>query len=233
MLSTLAERDRRPEVMDDPGLDPAAHRAALRGLARINRFSCSDAILWPAIRELARTHGKLRVLDVATGAGDVPIGLWQRAERAGLNVAFAGCDLSPTALDHARANARNAGADVQFFRHDAIGESFAEPYDVVTSSLFLHHLDDAQAIAVLGHMQAAAQRCVLVNDLTRSKSGYALAWLGCRLLTRSWVVHTDGPLSVRAAFTAVEATALANRAGLHPLAVTKHWPFRFLLRWDR
>jgi len=233
MLSTLAVRDRRPEVMDDPTLDPAAHRAALRGLARLNRWSRSDAILWPAIAKLAKAKGPLRVLDVATGAGDVPLGLWRRAKRAGLDVSFAGCDLSATALDHARENARKAGAEVQFFLHDAIGQPLPDGFDVVTSSLFLHHLEEEQAVVVLGRMRAAAARSVMVNDLSRSRVGYVLAWLACRMLTRSWVVHTDGPLSVRAAFTPDEAAKLAENAGLLPATVTDHWPFRFLLKWDR
>ena len=49
----LRHRDRRPELMDDPGLDPAAHRLALAGLARLNRVSRSAAAVWPAVRRLA------------------------------------------------------------------------------------------------------------------------------------------------------------------------------------
>ena len=53
----LARRDRQPELMDDPALDPAEHRVALAALARINRISRSAGILWPAVKELARFLG--------------------------------------------------------------------------------------------------------------------------------------------------------------------------------
>src|SRR5918912_1375115 len=84
----LSRRLLRPEVMDQPGLDPRRHAHALRGLARINFWSGSAGILWPDLAALARETAPrpLRVLDVATGGGDVPIRLWRRARRAGLDL---------------------------------------------------------------------------------------------------------------------------------------------------
>ena len=77
----LARRECIPELMDDPALDPAEHRRALAGLARLNRVSDSPGVLWPAVRELAR-GGPVRVLDVATGSGDVPRALAAKAAAA-------------------------------------------------------------------------------------------------------------------------------------------------------
>src|SRR5437764_159157 len=106
-LASLARRHRMPELMDQPGLDSVQHALALRGLARINRFSGSDRILWPAIAALARAESgrPIRVLDIATGGGDVPIRLGQRARRAGVPLELCGVDASATAIEHARANA--------------------------------------------------------------------------------------------------------------------------------
>jgi SAM-dependent methyltransferase len=186
----------RPEEMDQPGLSPARHVAALRGLARINFFSRADAILWPPLAERARRHGPLRVLDVACGGGDVPLRLSRRARQAGLDLRLEGCDLSPVAVDFARRQAQRAGAEVRFFVHDALGGPPLPDCDAVVCSLFLHHLDDGQAIALLRRMAQAARRLVLVNDLLRSRAGLALAYVATRLLTLSPIVHTDGPRSV-------------------------------------
>src|SRR4051794_15613738 len=101
--------------MDQPELPAAEHVQALVGLARINWFSGSAGILWPALRTAARGAGRtLRVLDVATGAGDVPIRLWHKARRAGLEVEFSGCDCSERALEFARHRAAQANAKVRF-----------------------------------------------------------------------------------------------------------------------
>src|SRR5207253_4164581 len=101
------------------------------------------------------------------------------------------------------------------------------------ASLFLHHLDERQAIELLRAMACSARRLVLINDLVRSRTGYILAYLGTRLLSASDVVHTDGLRSVEAAFTLEELRALARRAALDRVRVTRHWPCRVLLEWER
>ena len=67
--STLARRERIPELMDDPGLDPAEHRHALAGLARINRLSRSVAVLWPPVAALARRTADDVFIPFAIGGG--------------------------------------------------------------------------------------------------------------------------------------------------------------------
>ena len=231
----LRHRRRQPEVMDRPDLDPERHVHALQGLERINRWSGSGGILWGAIRPLARETGAhpLRVLDVATGAGDVAVGLWHRARRAGLALHVEGCDLSPRALEYARGRAEQQGADVEFFPLDALNGEIPARYDVIVCSLFLHHLDEDQAVSLLRRMARAANRMVLVNDLARSPAGLVLAYLGTRLLSMSPVVQVDGPVSVRAAFSLEEVGALAEQAGLAGATVERRWPCRFLLTWRR
>ena len=117
---------------------------------------------------------------------------------------------APTAIDEARR--RQPG--IEFFVHDALQASLPSGFDVVSCSLFLHHLDNDSVVSLLANMEAAAQRLVLVNDLSRSRFNFVGVWLATRLLTLA-IVHFDGPASVRSAFTPAEAIALAARAGLH------------------
>ncbi len=232
-LSALDRRLRRAEIMDQEDLDPRAHEAALRGLERINRLSGSNGVLWREVCELFRTAPArpLRLLDVATGAGDVPLRLWRWARRTGLPLEVAGCDRSAVAVAHAQRRARELGAQVTFFPCDVFRDPLPADFDVLTSSLFLHHLDEAEAVTVLRALAAAARRLVLVNDLERSLPGLLLAVAGTRLLSRSPVVHHDGPWSVAAAFTVPEARRLARAAGLTGARVTRCWPWRWLLTW--
>ncbi|HVS40044.1 MAG TPA: methyltransferase domain-containing protein [Gemmataceae bacterium] len=233
MLS-LRRRQRRPEIMDQADLQPARHVGALCGLARVNFLSGSAGILWPPLRDLARRLGRpIRILDAASGGGDVPLRLWRRARRAGLDFRIDGCDRSPFAVEHARIRAAAAGADVGFFVADVLSGPALTDYDVVMCSLFLHHLGEEEAVDFLRWAAATAAHRVLVNDLERSSLGLALAHVAVRLLTASDVVHTDGPRSVESAFTMAEARALAERAGLHGAAVQWRWPFRYLLTWSR
>ena len=228
MLATLRTRHREPERMDDPHLDPALHRQALAGLARLNRFSGGAAAVWPSLRGLAsELRRPICVLDVATGSGDLPAALSVRANRAKLPMHFEGCDISSTAVEAARGTGGN------FFQHDVLREPLPTGYDAIICSLFMHHLDDAEAIHLLKAMAKAAGQLVIVNDLSRSRFNYAAVWAACRLLTRSTVAHHDGPVSVRAAFTVGEAQSLAERAGLSGATVRTRFPARFLLTWRK
>ncbi len=231
----LAKRHRLPELMDDPGLSREVHFRALAGLSRLNDWSGSVRIIWRAIRSLNRdgNPASLSILDLATGAGDIPIGLWHRARRSGMTVEIDACDISPVALEYARSRSREQGAGIRFFECDALTFDGVMEYDVVISSLFLHHLTEDQATKLLRVMSAAARRMVLVNDLVRSSAGYALARAATRILTNSHVVHIDGPRSVESAFTSREALGLAQRAGLIGAGVVQEWPCRFLLTWVR
>jgi 2-polyprenyl-3-methyl-5-hydroxy-6-metoxy-1,4-benzoquinol methylase len=234
MIPSLTRRERIPELMDDPALDADAHHQALRGLARLNRWSRSDAVLWPVVDETSRRNAgrPIKVLDVATGAGDVPIALWRRAKKAGLAIEFSGCDVSETALEHARQAAAGANAGIAFFHHDAVRDPLPNRYDLVTCSLFLHHLSEAEAATLLVHLRDAAD-AVAINDLDRSRLNHLLVWIATRVLSRSAVVHFDGPASVRSAFTWQEAEALAERAGMSDATVERRIPARFLLTWRR
>jgi 2-polyprenyl-3-methyl-5-hydroxy-6-metoxy-1,4-benzoquinol methylase len=222
-----------PELMDQPGLDKQQHRQALDGLRRVNRISATSGIFWPTIEALAkqRNDRPLSVLDVACGGGDVAVSMAQRAKRAGIKMTIDGCDISSVAVQHAQQQAAEAEVDASFFQHDVLADQFPQEYDVLTCSLFLHHLNETDAITLMQKMSAATGQLVLIDDLRRTRFGFVLAWAGCRLLSRSPIVHHDGPQSVVAAFSDSEARELAKQAGMGEVTISRHWPQRFLLTW--
>jgi 2-polyprenyl-3-methyl-5-hydroxy-6-metoxy-1,4-benzoquinol methylase len=218
--------------MDEPGLDADLHAEALAGLRRINLASQSDLLFWPSVARLCELprRGPVRVLDVGCGGGDVAFGLARRAVKAGFDIQIDGCDNSDFAIDYAKSyGAHEQVQNVRFFRHDILAGPIPDEYDVVMCSLFLHHFDEDDAVQILGRMNDAARHLVLVQDLRRSWLGYWMAWLGCRFLSRSPVVHADGPLSVQGAFREDEVLALAVQAKWPTPTIKKCWPERFLM----
>jgi len=221
--------------MDDPLLPAADHQMALAGLARLNRWSRGDAGLWRRIQAEARSIAPrtLRVLDIATGSGDLPIRLCQRASLSQLPIHFSACDLNPTALEVAGQAAEKANLSIEFFQLDAVADPIPAGFDVIMVSLFLHHLSDDQIVNLLTKLSQATQRMILVNDLARSRWNYHLVWLAGRILSRSPVVHFDGPVSVQAAFTKAELMELATKAGLTNAEVYSQFPARWQLTWSK
>lgn len=235
-MKSLAERVREDEVMDSPDLDVGLHHQALAALRRVNLWSGIGGRLAGILADLAKQRGlsRLRVLDLASGGGDVSLSLVRSMQRRGVAVELDGWDRSETAVDYATAQAKRRGqSGVRFLVRDVLNDPVEEAYDVVLSTLFLHHLENSDATRLLQKMRAAAGQAVLVDDLLRTRTGYWLAQAGTRLLTFSPVVHVDGPMSVRAAFSLTEVHQLADQAELTGATVRTHWPSRFLLCWQR
>lgn len=231
----LGERRREPEWLDQPGIASLRRTQALRGLKRVNAISRSHAVLWPVLERLSRDRkpNPVRVLDIACGGGDVALSLAHQARRHQLNIAVDGCDINRETIQFARHQAMVQDLSVQFFNLDVLQDPLPDNYDLLTCTLFLHHLSNLDAVELLGRMRKAAQHQILVDDLIRSHVGWCLAWLGSHLLSTSDVVHHDGPISAAAAFTMKEVRELAEHAGLENATVTRHWPERFLLSWSR
>jgi 2-polyprenyl-3-methyl-5-hydroxy-6-metoxy-1,4-benzoquinol methylase len=220
--------------MDDPTLDPILHDQALRGLARLNRVSGVAGLLFRQLRHYAAEHPErpLRVLDIATGSGDLPIRWSQMARRRGMALEVMGLDISDQAIRNAQRQAATAGVDVEFLQWDVVRHKLPQGFDVVTCSLFLHHLDDLRIRFLLQSMVAVAGRAVVICDLERSRLNLAAIWLASHLLSRSPVVHFDATASVRAALTGAELKRLAESALERPVLVRSAPPCRYLALID-
>lgn len=226
----LTSRDHRPEIMDQSWLDRDKHCCALAGLRRLNFASSVCRQIFKKLIAYGRSRrlSSLRVLDIASGGGDVPFGVWKLAQKRGLDLRILGLDVSDTACEYATDQCRPAGGSIVFDRCDVLCESIPDGFDVVMCSLFLHHLTSGQASNLLRKM-ADAGRLMLANDLRRSPTGYLLAQLACRLLTTSPVVRHDGPQSVANAYTVCEMRALCVAAGLADATVHRAWPWRLMV----
>lgn len=231
--SNLRQRVMEPEDIDDPALEKEQLFGALRGLTTINFLSASAGSVWQPMVRLAREkkQDRLRILDVATGGGDIPLALWRKAKRIGLRVEVLGVDISERVLEFAARQCASCGSDVRFEQRDVLRDGLPEGFDVIVSSLFLHHLTNDQAGQLLGAAASATRHLVLINDLRRGRYGLTLAYFAGQILSSSPVVRVDAIRSVRAAFTMHEALTLAEANGMKGATVHTRWPARYLLQW--
>jgi 2-polyprenyl-3-methyl-5-hydroxy-6-metoxy-1,4-benzoquinol methylase len=155
------------------------------------------------------------------------------AQRANIRLEIHGCDISGTAVEYAKKMAHKACADVDFFVQDAFEPSILNDYDIITNSLFIHHLDEENVVKFFRLASQRARHLMLISDLVRGSINLAMVSLASRLVSRSDVVHFDGPASVRAAFTPAEFRNFAERAGLHGAQVQNYFPCRMLFTWVR
>jgi 2-polyprenyl-3-methyl-5-hydroxy-6-metoxy-1,4-benzoquinol methylase len=233
-----------PELMDDPLLDPAEHRRALAGLRRINFFSRSSQQIAKQICQVIeqKTLPSVSVLDIGCGSGDVGVGVAHQVAKC-VPIELQGWDFSPTAVTSAQVTWDNRTAtrnpplnncDVRVsFRQVDVFQAPDVQFDFVYCSLFLHHFSFPDATRIIGSMLKLARHMVLVDDLRRTRLGLLLAHVACRTLSRSPIVHFDGPQSVRAAFSDREVLDIANQAGASRFTLRRHWPQRYCLLLEK
>lgn len=162
----------------------------------------------------------ISLLDVGSGAADIPIDLARRFPNL-RPVAF---DLSETMLSFASGLPRVRG--------DVRRLPFADrSVDYVISTHFFHHLTDDQIVFTLREFDRIARRGIIVNDLLRRRR--AIFWIRLLTLFANRYVKVDGPLSVRRGFTVPEVEALAAKSGVDWLRVRVHFGHRFTLAGER
>lgn len=218
-------RAREAEWMDAPGLDPAEYRGCLRQLEAINRLSLGYRPTLRWLERVARGRDRLSVLDLGSGHGDTLRAIWRWGRRRGVALHLTGLDLSPLAARLA-AEATPPGTAIEWVTGDAFAYRPQEPPDVVISALFMHHLEEAQVVALLRRMQEMARLGWFVNDLHRHWLPWAFLRGAFALPGVNRLVRHDGPLSVRRAFTRAEWQAMCDQAGVRA-RIAWHAPFRW------
>jgi SAM-dependent methyltransferase len=201
-----------PEFMDrDHPVTPALE-AEMRNLVSINRNFGSHRLLRKFLELWLNSGRCYRVLDLCTGAGDVPRVMVEWARARDISLRIDAVDASEASLEIARA-ASAEYPEIQFIRSDALKFESKDAYDIVVCSLALHHFSNEQAVAMLRHCRELSHRFVLVADLERSLFTLAGVYLLTTLFYPEPVTCSDGVLSARRAFSYREFRELAISAG--------------------
>jgi ubiquinone/menaquinone biosynthesis C-methylase UbiE len=198
----------------DGKLEPSTLRGNLRDLVRVNRLLGGAALSWRSLRPLLSATAETSLLDVGTGAADIPVALLRRARRSGDRLRVVASDVRPEIVSTAQAAVGTlAGLELKLGSADRIDEETGS-FDVAHASLVMHHLEPAAAVTLLREMARVARKAVIVNDLDRGVLWWLGAWLLAHVATGNGYTRHDAPLSVRRAYRPGELRQLAERAGL-------------------
>lgn len=222
----FAARSAAQEWMDAPDLDPAELARCLDDLAVVNSATLARAPTIGFMRRAARGRDRLSVLDVGYGQGDMLRRVARWGRRRGIGLTLDGVDLSRASAVAARA-ATPDWMEIEYRTGDVFDEP-AGSVDLVISSLFTHHLNDATVVRFLRWMERTARVGWFVNDLHR----HLVAYHGFKALSAAagWhpMVRHDGPVSVARSFTRRDWERLLGEAGLADVArVQWRLPFRY------
>lgn len=230
MPSSLWNTPRRiqtAEQMDAPDVDTSRLAGALGFIRRINAwlgYTRSTIARLDGLTRHLPNDRPMRILDIATGSADVPQAVLSWAKRKRRVVEVVGLDLHAATLAEAAVYA----PDVSLVRGDAMHLPFADAsFDVVMTSMFLHHLPDELVVRALVEMNRVASHAVIAADLVRNRRAYN--WICLFTAFSPEMIRHDARVSVKQAFTLAEAEAMREAAGLHAAKIYPHFGHRFVL----
>lgn len=200
-----------PELMDRPQPVSAELESDLHNLRQLNRYFGSYALVRQFLRKWIRRGQNVRVLDLATGSGDIPRLIAKHAAAVGATAIIDAVDQQASTIEIAQ----KLSADyptIQFHKADVF--EFGEPgsYDIALCSLALHHFTEEDAIHLLRRCRELTRRYVLVSDLRRGLFTTVGVYLLTAVLFRDPMTRYDGRASAARAFSFRELHALAQRA---------------------
>jgi SAM-dependent methyltransferase len=234
-------REFDPEVREWMDLDqpvtPELERD-LDNLVTLNRWFGSHRLVLNFLRTRLDASRPWRILDLATGSGDIPRAIAAWAAKAGIDVSIDAVDAQRSTLEIARRRStafpklRFHEGDIRNFGEGNTRDPDAAGWDVVLCSLALHHFSEPDAVLVLRHIASLAGRHALVSDLRRCAPGT----VGVDLLTAVWMrepmTRNDARASVRRAFAFDELSALARSAGWRNFQHARRFCFRQAIWMD-
>jgi len=236
-MPNMSERVMTPELMDSEETDLDTFRACLVDLARVNRLTLAYR---PTLTFLDRLLNSghlprdraLVIVDIGSGYGDMLRKVDRWAARRGIEVKLIGLDLNPWSARSA-AEVTPKDRPIRWLTANVFDFRPEERVDVIMSSLFTHHLDNAALVRFVAWMEANAGTAWFVNDLHRHPLPYHVFRFLSRALRFHDFVQHDGPISIARAFNAADWQLILARAGVPAGAAKVRWYFPFRICVER
>lgn len=217
-------RSEQPEFID---LGPnfythEEYEDCLYQLSRVGRLLGGDRATLQTFKQLSFTPTS--ILDVGCGSGLF-------TKRLGLlypQASIVGTDLSTVAIAYARKHSFLPNIHYEIPLKPELDYP-DHAFDIVTSTLVCHHLNDYQLIDFIKRACRVAKKRVIFNDLHRHLFAQWSFSIIAPVLFRNRLISHDGLLSIKKAFTKQDMHILLEKAGISKKAYTLTWHFAF--RW--
>ncbi|PYK13349.1 MAG: hypothetical protein DME65_02195 [Verrucomicrobia bacterium] len=178
----------------------------------MNRWFGSYQLVLGFIRNWIKPADKLRVIDLATGSGDIPRLIVDYARKIGAGVEIDALDRQPATLEIARTLSADY-PEISYREANILEWNSVKSYDITLFTLALHHFSNDDAVLLLRKSCQMSKRFVLVSDLRRSFFLVAGVYLLTTLVFREPMTRYDARLSAIRAFSFSEMRDLALCAG--------------------
>jgi len=211
------------EMMDRPQPASTELERDLERIRQLNRWFGSYRLVRHFARCWVSPGARMRIVDLATGSGDIPRLIVDFARRIGARIEIDALDRQPATLEIAR-NLSGSYPEITYCEANILELNPVQRYDIVLCTLTLHHFSEEDAVCLLRQSRELSRKFVLVSDLRRGFFLNTGVYLLTALIFREPMTRYDARLSAVRAFSFAEMHDLALRAGWTNFG---HRKFRF------
>ena len=230
ILVNTKYRSDEEEIMDDLDYNGPILHDALDKLARINQWLGGNIVTINGLKKALKNHPKsktITIIDLGCGGGDILREISSFGKKHQYNFNLIGIDANPHTINYANKLSQNYD-NIYFKAIDIFSDDFnALEYDLVLTTLFLHHFKEEQLVDFLKPVLQKAKLGVVVNDLHRHKLAYYLFKLLCTTIKNKTIVD-DGLTSVLRGFKREELKAISKQVNA---AYKIQWKWAFRFQW--
>lgn len=221
-------RSNMPELMDDFSMKGEILRDTLDKLGKINKWLGGNHVTLDGLKQLLKDQPKDKtyiIIDLGCGHGDILRLVADYGRRHNYSFNLIGIDANQYAIDYANELSKDY-SELTFKNLDIFSKDFENlDYDLVLSTLFLHHFNQNEIHTLLKKLTAKAKLGIVINDLHRNKMAYGLFKLLGLVISNHMIVQ-DGLTSILRAFKRNELESISEQLNLKSQIRWK-WAFRY------
>ena len=194
------------ELLDRPDCEQPLAERSYRFMRLVNRIGGGTRVVRRFLaKEISTASVKrpVRILDLGSGCGDIPLSVARWAAKHGRHVEFTCLEHNAGALALARQGLASARCNtIELTQGDLFTYRPGREYDYAVGSMVLHHFSQQEIGRLVTHLRGFVTKALLINDLQRCALNYA----ACYVLTLGSdpVVRHDALLSIRRGFRSRE-----------------------------
>ncbi len=223
-------RTKQVELMDDFTMTGELLVKTLDQLASINKWLGGNSITLNGLKKLLKNEAKNRpitIIDLGCGNGDMLRKVADYGKKESYHFKLIGIDANKYTVNYAKKLSENY-TEISYLQQDVFSSEFKKmSYDIVLSTLFLHHFTEEEIMDLLSSVLKKSTLGIIVNDLHRHPMAYYLFKLLC-LTIQNPMVKQDGLISILRGFKKEDLQKISKQLnGISNI----QWKWAFRYQW--
>ena len=215
--------------MDDLSMEGDMLRKTLEQIANINKRLGGNKATINGLHTLLKAQPKdvtMSIVDLGCGSGDMLRAVADYGRKNSFTFNLTGIDANACTVNYARKLSVNY-PEISYLEMDVQSIEFSGiPFDMVITTLFLHHFTDQEIERLLIPIVNKVRIGIVINDLHRSKIAYSLFKV-ISLFIKNPMVKKDGAISVLRGFKKNELITISKKLNNTVSSVRWKWAFRY------